>query len=450
MTPLAETVGQFAAGLRLEDLPEGVVRAAELHLADGYGVALAGCGHPFAGPVLRVVQETGGRPQATVWATGRRTSAAMAALANGTIMHGLDFDDTHTEAIVHATAVIAPAAFAVGEWCGASGAEVLAAAVAGYEVVVRIGLAAPGRFHASGFHATAVCGAFGAAVTAGRLLGLDPSQIANALGIAGSQAAGIHEFSVDYGSWMKRFHAGWAAHAGVVAAQMARAGFTGPTTVLEGGWGFFATHLPEGSWDADAVVDGLGERWETPNLAFKPYPSCHLTHGCVDAARDLRPELDGQGIAAVRCEVAEGMVPMICEPWAAKQAPRGEYAAKFSLAYCVAVMLLTGELTVADFDDDAIARPEVLALTARTEYGVDPESSYPHGFPGVVSIRTDDGRTLKRRVQSSRGTPGRPFQEGDVRAKFYANAAAGGRGDRAPELWDVVSGLRTRAIVTLG
>lgn len=446
---LAEQLGDFAAGLRFEDLPEEVVRAAELHLADGVGVALAGSAHAFAGPVLQVVQEMGGHPQATVWATGERTSAAMAALANGTILHGLDFDDTHTEAIVHATAVIAPTAFAVGEWRRASGAELIAAAVAGYEAVVRIGLAAPGRFHAAGFHATGVCGAFGAAVAAGRLLGLTAGQIANALGIAGSQAAGIHEFSVDYGSWMKRFHAGWAAHAGIIAAQMAGAGFTGPKTVLEGGWGLFATHLPEGSWDPGVVADGLGSRWETPNLAFKPYPSCHMTHGCIDAARDLRAELDGQGIAAVRCEVAEGMVPIICEPWTAKQAPQSEYAAKFSLPYCVAVMLLTGELTVADFADDAIARREVLHLTQRTEYAVDPESSYPRGFPGVVSIATSDGRTLQRRVQSSRGTPGRPFGDADVRAKFIANASAGGHREDADALWEQISGLRTRPTAQL-
>lgn len=442
--PLARSLAEFAAGLRYDDLPEEVVRAVELHVADGVGVGMAGAGQPFARPVLRVVDESGGHPQATVWATGARTSAAMAALANGTVMHGLDFDDTHTVAIVHATAAIAPAVLAVAEWRGRSGAEAVTAAVAGYEALIRIGLAAPGAFHAAGFHATAICGAFGAAVAAGKLLSLDERGIANALAIAGSQAAGLHEFSIDYGSWMKRFHAGWAAHAGVLAAQMAAAGFTGPETVLEGRFGLYATHLGPEGWDAAAVVDGLGERWETSNLAFKPYPSCHFTHSFIDAARELRADVAAERIEWIRCDVAPGMAEFICDPWEAKLHPDGEYAAKFSLPYCVATMLLWGEVTLADFTDEAIARPQALALMRRATYRPDPESVYPQGFPGTVTIGTIDGATHRAAVDSSRGTPGSPFTEADVRAKFAANLEFGGVGERTDALWEALAGLRSR------
>jgi 2-methylcitrate dehydratase PrpD len=446
--PLAETLARFAAALRFKALPSEVIRAAELHLADAFGVALAGSSQQFARPVLKVIEESGGHPQSSVWATGERTSASMAALANGTLVHGLDYDDTHTEAIVHASAVIAPTVFAVGEWRGASGKEAIVAAVAGYETMIRIGLAAPGRFHALGFHPTALCGAFGAAVAAGKLLGLDVAKITHALGIVGSQAAGIHEFSVDYGSWMKRFHAGWAAHAGIIAAQMAAGGFTGPATVLEGSWGFFATHVGA-EYEPEAVTAGLGEQWETPNLAFKPYPSCHMTHAFVDAARELRSGLDIGSIESVHCHVASGMLPFICEPWQAKLAPNGEYAAKFSLPYCVAAMLVSGELTVASFSDDAISRPDVLALARRIRYEIDADSSYPRGFPGAISIYTARGERLEHRVQSSRGTPGCPFTEEEVREKFAANAAIGGQGERAGELWQSLNALSKRSTVQL-
>jgi 2-methylcitrate dehydratase PrpD len=444
---LAATLVDFALGLTFDELPAEVVQAAKLHLADGIGVSLAGYVHDFARPALELCVDAGGNPQATIWATGQRTSASMAALTNGTLMHGLDYDDTHTEAIVHATAVIGPTVMAVGEKVGASGNEVITAAVAGYESFIRLGLAAPGQFHARGFHATAVCGVFASAIAAARLLGLDAGRATNAVAIAGSQAAGIHEFSVDYGSWMKRLHAGWAAHAGVIAAQLAGGGFTGPATVLEGSWGFFNTHLGKGNWDPDAVVAGLGERWETVNLAFKPYPSCHMTHAFIDAALELRDQVRLDDIESIQCFVGDGMRPFICDPWDLKQAPDGDYAAKFSLPFCVASALVNGRVNIDTFGDVGRTQREVLALAARSSYEVDPDSAYPVGFPGWVTIKTRDGRMHERKLDISRGTPGWPMTDEDVKRKFDDNVTHGGFGADAARLWSLLTGLEKQPSV---
>lgn len=444
---LAGALVDFALGLSFDRLPVDVVRVAKLHLADGVGVSLAGVVHDFARPALELCDDVGGNPQATVWATGRRTSASMAALTNGILMHGLDFDDTHTSAIVHPTAVIGPTVLAVGEKVGASGNEVLTAAVAGYESFIRLGLAAPGQFHARGFHATAVCGAFASAIAAARLLGLDAERATNAVAIAGSQAAGIHEFSVDYGSWMKRLHAGWAAHAGVIAAQLAGSGFSGPATVLEGSWGFFNTHLGKGNWDPDAVTAGLGDRWETVNLAFKPYPSCHLTHAFIDAALELRSGVRLEDVVSIKCLVSDGMRPFICDPWQLKQAPDNDYAAKFSLPFCVASMLVNGRVNIDTFGDAGRRQPEVLALARKSSYGVDPDSAYPLGFPGWVIITTVDGREHSVRLESSRGTPAWPMTDEEVRAKFNENASHGGYRAAKDRLWAWVTTLEDQLSV---
>ncbi|HEX3803762.1 MAG TPA: MmgE/PrpD family protein [Solirubrobacteraceae bacterium] len=437
---LAEALGAFAAELSSDTLPDEVAKLVELHIADSVGNGFAGATQPFAQPVLELVASAGGNPHATVWGVGQRTSASMAALANGVTMHGLDFDDTHTGAIVHAGAMVVPAALAVGEWKGASGAEVVVAAAAGYETAVRIGLAAPGRFHSHGFHATPLAGAFGAAVTTAKLLKLDAAGIAYAIGIVGSQASGIHEYAVDFRSWMKRFHAGWAAHGGVIGAQMAAGGFTSPRTVLEGPMGLFATHVGPDEWTPAVVTDRLGEHWETLDLSFKPYPSCHLTHSFIDAARELRGAVAVDSIESMHFKIAEGMLDMV-EPWEQKLHPADEYAAKFSLPYCVAALLWDGEVTVGSFGEDKIRRPDVLALASKASYELDPHTTFPKAFPGEVTIRTVSGEALNNRMENSRGTPTKPLTEDEVHEKFVGNVALGRHGEHAERLWTSLSTL---------
>ena len=220
METMSDKLARFAAGLSYEDIPGQVIEKSKLHLLDALGIGLAATREPYADAVTKTARDWGGAPQATVWRYGDKLPVAHASMVNGSYVHGLDFDDTHTDSITHMSACVVPTALAAGEAAGASGQEILAAMVTGYEVIARIGGAAPGAFHAEGYHATPICGAFGAAAVMGRLMNHSPEAIANAFGVCGSQAAGIQEF-LDDGSWVKRFHPGWASHAGVTAAQIA-------------------------------------------------------------------------------------------------------------------------------------------------------------------------------------------------------------------------------------
>ncbi|PYN71569.1 MAG: hypothetical protein DMD96_35750 [Candidatus Rokuibacteriota bacterium] len=276
---LAERLAEFAVGLEFEDLPPDVVASVRLRALDILGIALAASTSELAPSVLGALEGWGRGGPCSVAGSNLTAPPPLAALANGALAHGLDFDDTHAVSITHASAVVLPTVLALGEAGGYNGRALVTAAVAGYEAITRLGMAAPGAFHARGWHATAVCGTFAAALAAGRLERLDAGRLTAALGIAGSFASGVIEHLED-GSWVKRVHPGWAAHSGIVAAGLARGGFTGPATILEGRFGFYRTFL--GSEPARAPFDTLGKEWETLRVGFKPYPCCHYNWTCPD------------------------------------------------------------------------------------------------------------------------------------------------------------------------
>jgi 2-methylcitrate dehydratase PrpD len=424
MSTPAQRLAAFTSALTIDAIPEAVAGAAKLHLLDTLGTGLAAHGLDVADYARAAMVEPGVSGAATAIGVDGGLPAADAALANGTICHALDFDDTHSGAIAHVSATVVPAALAVGQEQGASGAELLAAVVAGNEVVVRLGLVAGAGFHARGFHPTSVCGVFGAATAAARLRGLDATATANALGIAGSMASGILEFLSD-GSATKRLHPGWAAHAGIIASRLAAHGATGPATVLEGRFGLYAAYLGRTDVDLESQLADLGERWETPNIAFKPYPACHYIHASLDAARQLVAD---EPIAPDQIEEIVALTPqagvsLVLEPVASKLRPRSEYEAKFSLPYSVASMLVRGRVDNSTYTDEAIADAAVLALASRVRYEVKPFATSPDAFPGGVRITTRDGRTREAQLSHQRGGPENPMTPAEVREKFRANAA---------------------------
>ena len=423
MTPAAKVLGEWAARLRAEDIPPAVRDNAALRVLDTIGCALAGAREEHAPSVLALASRWGGPGLSTVWGTTLTAAPPQAALANGALAHGLDFDDTHADSVCHASAVLVPAVLALAESERLGGRDALTALVAGYEAMIRIGMAAPGRFHERGWHATAVCGAFGAALAAGKSLGLDASRLTAAVGIAGSMASGVMEFLED-GSWVKRLHPGWAAQSGIQAAALAQEGFTGPATALEGRLGFYRAALGDAP-DIAKQLKNLGDEWETVRSSFKLYPCCHLNHAYLDAvaslkrAEGLRPEQ----VEEVECLVPAGEVPIVCEPAAAKLRPRSPYDAKFSLAFCVAAALVGDRVGIGTFTEEGIREPGALALAARVRYTVDPSSPYPRTFPGWVKVRLRDGRMLEAREESQRGGPEMPIAPDEVIAKFRDNAA---------------------------
>jgi 2-methylcitrate dehydratase PrpD len=417
----AERLAAFAVALRGDDVPAAVRERAVLHVLDAVGCAYAASALGEGGEARTVVQAQGGTPEAGLIGAGARAPATGAALANGTLMHALDFDDTHPGSICHITTVVAPAALAVAEATGATGRELVTAYVAGCETVARLGAAADGEFHRRGFHATGVCGVFGAAVAAARLLSLDAEATTRALGIAGSFAPGLLEFLGD-GSSTKRLHAGGAARAGVEAALLAAAGATGPAGVIDGRYGLFATHLGDPhAAEVAAQLDDLGARWETGSMAIKPYPCCHFMHGALEALASL--ELQAADVAGIGVRVADAGVGLILEPAALKPRPRTPYDAKFSLPFTAGALLVHGRVGVATFTPAGIDDAAAVAVAGRMTYEAVPLAEMANGFGGSVEVRTADGRTLRAAVDHPRGSVAAPMTTDDVRAKFRDNAS---------------------------
>jgi 2-methylcitrate dehydratase PrpD len=421
----AERLAEFATTLTLDDVPEDVAHHAKLHLLDTLGCGLAAHATGTATEGRQAMAELGGDQHATVIGLDARLPGPNAAFANAMLCHGLDFDDTHSDSVSHISTVVCPAALGVGQAQELSGADVLAAIVAGNEVITRIGTAASGKFHARGFHPTAICGIFGATCAAARLTGLDTATTAGALGIAGSMASGLFAYLED-GTATKPIHPAWAAHGGILAARLASLGAEGPPSVIEGKFGLYHAFLgaERGEIDVESQLADLGSRWETPRIAYKPFPVCHFMHGSLGATADA---LDGRTlapheIADVLVTVPAAGVSLVLEPVEAKKAPRSDYEGKFSLQYSVASMLVRGHVSVSDFSDEAIADPAVLAVAGKVRYETPEYPTYPQAFPGGVRVTLANGSTLERDFPHQKGGPENPMSDDEVREKFHANA----------------------------
>ncbi|GAA4751247.1 MmgE/PrpD family protein [Actinomycetospora chibensis] len=417
-TALAGRVAEFAAALDPADVPDEVLERARHLVLDAVGLAYASTAYRFSG-VARDALATFGGGDHPVLGMPDRLSPRDAAVLNGVLVHGMDFDDTHIPAVTHVSAAALPAALSAATVAGASTREMLLAYVLGVEVSARVGLGGAGGFHDVGFHPTAVAGAFGAAVAAGRLTGLDADGLVAAQGVVGSMSAGLLEFLED-GSWTKRLHPGWAAMCGLTAAAFARAGWTGPAAVYEGRFGLYATHLAGRSHRPEAVGEDLGTRWELMRTAVKPYPICHFNHAFADAALVLRSEhgIDAADVRAIRCAIHPVPGKVVCQPPENKWVPRDEYDAKFSLPFVVSAALARGRFTLAELEDEALADPGILALARKVEVVDDHEGLFPDAYSGRVEIELADGRVVAHREQVNRGHDQRPLTNAEIVEKF--------------------------------
>jgi 2-methylcitrate dehydratase PrpD len=435
---LAERLAAFAASLSFDALPEEVVASVRSRTLDVLGIALASSRGDWAPAVIDVAGQAAG--ECTVVGTARSAPLPLAILVNGTLAHGLDFDDTHAASITHASAVILPTVLALAEARDLDGRSAVTAAVAGYEAITRLGMAASGVFHARGWHATSVCGAFGAALAAGACERLDATRLTAALGLAGSFASGVMEHLED-GSWVKRLHPGWAGHSGALAAALARGGVPGPATILEGRFGFYRTFVDR---EPDRrPFETLGREWEILNVGYKPYPCCHLNHAYLDCALELlrEPGVSADAIEHIECRVPAGEVPIVCEPVEVKRRPRSSYDAQFSLPFSVASAFVDGAVGLDTYAPARLDDPRVLALAARVSHVVDPDSPFPKTFPGWVRVRLADGRELEARAPHGRGGPERPLTAEALVEKFRDNARRALPAPRVAALESAVLGL---------
>ncbi len=347
-------------------------------------------------------------------------------MINGTAAHGEDFDDTFEGGPVHAGAVLVPAVLAACERHGGDGAAALKGIAIGIETMCRLSTVAPTKAHKAGFHPTAVFGAVGAAAGVATALKLTEKQTVDALGIVGSMASGIIEYLAE-GTWTKRMHAGWAAQSGLRAALMARGGFVGPRTVLEGTHGVYRAFAPSVTPDFAPLLDRLGSRWVMPSVAFKPYACGTMTQPFIDCAIRLAESgVRSEDVKEIECEAAAGTLPRLWEPLATKHRPPTPYAAKFSTPYCMAVGFFDRKAGLAQFTEARVHEPSVLALAAKVRYAIDPANEYPRRYTGHLRATLRDGTVKEFRQAYMRGGTEEPLATTELEAKFMDNALYGG------------------------
>jgi 2-methylcitrate dehydratase PrpD len=412
-----ETVrlAEYAAGLRYDDLPAEVIQRAKDCITDTVAVIVLGNAMPWSQIVIRYAQRIGAGGRSRIMgAHGPTLHAPAAALANGTLAHAFESDNlTKPGAGVHPGATLLPPALAIAQERGNTGRELITAVVAGFEVMYRIGYATKHSNEKRGFHAPGTTGPFGASVAAGTLLKLSPEAMTNALGIAGSMAAGLMEFARSgTGAMVKRLHLGRAAEAGVVAASLAADGFTGPSSVIEGEAGFLKVFCTE--WDMADVTRGLGTDYATMNLCLKKFPVHMTAQTGVQAVLELQAEHGFTGAQVDRVTVAgtERMATINNI-----RNPTDIMMAQYSIPFCVALALFRDPRDPASFDDQVLTNADIRAMCDRVAITV---AEPPTKVPGasIVTIMLKGGRTLTREVDEFNGTPARPLDRNELRDKF--------------------------------
>ncbi|QEL66258.1 hypothetical protein OTERR_27820 [Oryzomicrobium terrae] len=423
-----QELAEFVAGLRYDQLPPAVVARTEELFLDWAASALAAKGlHPipqFEG-FARAMGPASGPAEILVSRT--RSSAFFAAWVNAASSHLVEQDDLHNSSVLHPATVVFPAALAAAQDLGKSGAELIAASVAGYEAGIRIGEFL-GRSHYKIFHTTATVGTLAAAVAVGRLLDLTPAQMVNALGSAGTQAAGLWEFLRDAAD-SKQLHTAHAAANGLAAAYLAKSGVTGAQRILEGAQGLAAGM----SSDADParLVDRLGSRWALLETSFKFHSSCRHTHPAADALLDLmqREGLAASDIAAVIARVHQGAIDVL----GAVDVPVTVHQAKFSMGTVLGLIAVYGKAGLEEFRDHALSDPRVAAFRAKVRMALDPEvdGAYPRRWLGRVEVTTLDGRTLRGALDEPKGDPGNPLSRAELEDKARRLARFSGAASEA-------------------
>ena len=426
-TSVAEQLAGSIAAQRVGQLPAAVQRKCEDLLTDVAGLCVTARNEDYIKSAIAGYDDEG---PCTAIGHARTFSAASAAFINGTAAHGEDFDDTFEGGPVHAGAVIVPAVLAACERHRLEGAASLLGIAIGTEVMCRLSTVVPRAVHKAGFHPTAIFGVMGAAAGVSAALALNAKQTVDALGIAASFAGGIIEYLAE-GAWTKRLHPGWAAQSGIRAALLARGGFFGPRTVFEGVHGLFHGFAHTAQGDYDALTADFGSRWVTETLAFKPYPCGTMAHPYIDCARRLAARgIKPDQINELVCEVAEGTVHRLWEPLSDKQRPPNGYAARFSTPFLVATGFVRGGVGLDAFTEQAVRDKDVLALSSKVRYVIDPGNPYPNNFTGHIRAVLNDGRVIEERQPHFRGGAREPLTRADIEEKFVLNVRHGGWDDK--------------------
>jgi 2-methylcitrate dehydratase PrpD len=451
ITGATRAMVDFCISLSYEGLSPEVVDRVRYLALDFLGVAVRGSRAESSGAVRHFIRDVGADTNGgVIIGTNLRARYQYSALANGAAAHSLELDDVSNESSSHPGVAIFPAALAASELSGGGGRKFIEAVVLGYEVMIRLGKAlSPASHYARGFHPTGTCGTFGATAAVAKILNLDREQTLSALGIAGSQAAGSMEF-LAHGAWTKRLHPGWAAHNGIVAALLARRGFTGPATIVEGRFGFL--HSYSDNSDLSRFLAGLGESFEVMRVSLKPHACCRYKQGPIDGILKIMQEnnLRAQDVTQVKLGILEAGFPIILEPRELKYNPRTVVDAQFSMPFGAALALLYGKAGLDEYTEANLNSPQVRELMSRVSCVADPELDkvYPREWPASVEIITKDGRKLSTRIDYPKGDPENPLSWEELIQKFNYLAAPVFSADRRAEIVSRVRSLETEPTVS--
>jgi 2-methylcitrate dehydratase PrpD len=428
--------------IRYEDIPGSVVETTKKSILDTLGVILAGSTtDETCKKVVGLVKEGGGKKESTIIAYGGKVPSWMAAFANGSMAHTLDYDDVIDAVAIHPTASTLPAAFAVAERVGGvSGKEFIAAVTLGNDLVSRLksSLVKPLEF---GWAPPPLFGFFSATAAAGKLLGLSKEQMVSAFSIALHQAAGSMQSNLDAGSAIRAIRDAFPAKAGVLSALMAQKGINGGENSLEGKAGFFNLYY-RGEYDHSRLTEDLGKRFEGANVSFKPWPCCRLNHPFIDATLSLIQEnsIETSDVKSVTAVVSRLTQRICCEPFETMKRPEQSILAKRSLPFAIALAITRGEVLISDFLSENLEDPVVLKVVDKVSVRYDPVLDEPGLMPAIVQIETRDGKVRSKRVDFAYGHPQHPLSLKDLVAKFRdcarysATALPGATVDRVIEM----------------
>ena len=422
MGGLTRDLGGFVAALKLQDVPPRGAEIARAGIADCFGVMVAGARDP---EIALVDRELGydGEPSAPLIPSGRRRSIETAALVNGVAAHVLDYDDVTLDG--HPSAVLVPAILAQAHASGSSGAEILAAYIAGYEVWAELLAREPTPLHDKGWHPTTVRGTVAAAAACAKLRRLDASTTATAMAISASMASGL---VANFGTMTKSFQVGRAAQSGLIAARLAAAGLTASLDALEHPSGYLAAFSPQGKAERDQPFVAARKEWHIvrQGLNIKRFPICYATHRCIDAALDLVERYDLAPDRVERIHVSTGRMQMLM---LRNHRPQTGLEAKFSMEYAVSILLIEGKAGLEQFSDAVVQRPDVQAMIARSRFFVDPERNQSGRTlqttlleGNVIRIHMRDGRVITGKSTFAKGSPKNPMSYDEVADKFRGNA----------------------------
>lgn len=420
MSSYSEILAKFIKETSFEELPVEVINKAKTLLLDSVGTALAGHNQLCSKNAFNALKDFNQSYDTQIWGSQSKLNAINAAMLNSIAAHALDFDDTHTEAIVHASAILTPLCLSYGFSVNTNGKDILKAFIIGWEIAARIGIASNGTFHKRGFHTTAIAGIFGSVAACCILSNLDIPQIIAALGLAGSFAGGINEF-LSNGSNSKVLHIANAIKNGILVSKFAQANMSGPVTIFEGRDNIFKTFGIEEECNKNKLIDHLKSSWEIMNVSIKPYPCCHFAHGFIDCALLLRKEnVDPHDIKNILCFIDEVPASFICSPIENKYKPQNAYAAKFSLPFLMAVAFYDGEITLNSYQN--LNRKEIIDFSQKINYAIKKSAEFPKYFPGHIEVKLKNGNSIKKDVSINRGNFDNPLSFEELEQKFKCNA----------------------------